>query len=436
MNFQEAMAFISSAQRFGQNLGLSRMECMLKALGNPHRDLKVIHVAGTNGKGSTSAMICQMLMARGYTVGLYTSPFIENFEERIQINRQNIQAEDFARHAGKVQKAMEYCLAQGEDHPTEFELITTVMFSYFQEKAPDYCVVEVGLGGDNDSTNVVDPLLSVIVSISYDHMNVLGNSLTEIASSKAGIIKPNRPVVSAYQAREARLVLERVAKDQDAPLDYVDIRNTKFLGFDEAKGTQQVAFSLPKGDLVANLSLLGVHQWMNALLALTAFQKICDIENLDWQAEPAAQALSQVNWMGRFEIMHKDPLVIIDGAHNVDGIAQLKRSLDFYYPHRSYVLILGILADKDTHTMADIIARDAKQVLCVTPNSDRASLAKDLYDYIVSFNDRVTWFEDYGDALTQALAQLEADDFIIAAGSLYMIGDLRRLIRQRFNPQQ
>ena len=433
MNIKEAMEFITGTQKFGQNLGLARMECMLEKLGNPQNDLKAIHIAGTNGKGSVASITTEVLMQHGYSVGLYTSPYIEEFNERIQINRKNISDEDLACYTEKVKAVVEECLAEGMEHPTEFEVITTIMFLYFKDQNPDFSVIEVGLGGDLDSTNVVTPLISVIASISYDHMNVLGDSLAEIAKAKAGIIKPGVPVVSYPQVPEAKAVLVKTAQEMNSTISFVDPNHVSFESFDESKGVQDLRYQVGDWDFTGELRLLGVHQQVNSLLAIQALYALNQVKQLGLKPEKIQESLKQVHWMGRFEIMSQDPLVIIDGAHNVDGIRQLKNSLNFYYPDRPYVLILGILADKDTHTMADMIARDAASVICVTPNSERASLAYDLYEYIHSFNDHVTWKEDYLEALELALEQIPDDGLLIASGSLYMVGDLRRVMRQKFN---
>lgn len=432
MDIKEAMAFITGTQKFGQNLGLSRMECMLSKLRNPHLDLRVIHIAGTNGKGSVAAITSEVLMKHGYTVGLYISPYIEEFNERIQINRKNIDDADLAFYTEKVAGAVAECVAEGLEHPTEFEIITTVMFLYFQAKQPDFCVIEVGLGGDLDSTNVVSPLLSIITSISFDHMNVLGNTIGEIAQAKAGIIKPGVPVVAYPQLPEAERVIMERARLMESPIEFVDPNHVSFLGFAEETGVQRVRYEAGTWDFEANLRLLGVHQQVNSLLAVSAMHRLSQVAGLKLSPDLVAEAVETVHWMGRFEIMNHDPLVIIDGAHNVDGIRQLKNSLNFYYPDRPYILILGILADKDTHQMADLIARDANAVICVTPNSTRASLAQDLYQYIHTFNDHVTWEEEYDTALSSALRQCPDDGYVIASGSLYMVGDMRRTMRQRF----
>ena len=195
MTYEEAMKYISSVGRFGSNCGLKRTFRLLEILGNPHKELKLIHVAGTNGKGSTTAMITKVLRGMGYKVGMYTSPYIEEFEERIQINGENIPKEKFVSLLVEVKEAVEKVIEEGYDHPTEFEILTALMFLYFYREKVDYGVVEVGLGGTLDSTNVLTPIVSVITSISYDHMNILGDTIEEIADQKAGIIKENVPVV-------------------------------------------------------------------------------------------------------------------------------------------------------------------------------------------------------------------------------------------------
>lgn len=433
MDIKEAMDFITGTQKFGQNLGLARMECMLAKLGNPEKELRAIHIAGTNGKGSCAAIISEVLMRHGFSVGLYTSPYIEQFNERIQIDRKNIPEADLAHYTALVRDAVTACVAEGLEHPTEFEIITTIMFLYFRDKAPDYCVIEVGLGGDLDSTNVITPVLSVITSISFDHMNVLGNTLTEIARAKAGIIKPGVPVVAYPQPFEAETVLVETARAMGSELSFADANQVSFLGFDEEAGLQSLRYQTGAWDFTASLRLLGVHQQVNSLLAITALQKLGQVQGIELSVPAIAEALASVRWMGRFEILNRQPLVIIDGAHNVDGIRQLKRSLEFYYPQRPYVLILGILADKDIHQMADLIAREATAVVCVTPHSDRASLAGDLYQYIKSFNDQASYEEDYRHALESALAKCPPDGYVIASGSLYMVGDMRGVMRRRFD---
>ncbi len=434
MNYQEAMDYISSTAKFGSKLGLQRMECIMAELGNPEKKLKCIHIAGTNGKGSVAAIMADALQNAGYRTGLYTSPYIEVFEERIQINREYISKEDIGKYTERVSKAVSACIEKGCDHPTEFEIITSVMFLYFAEKDIDYAVIEVGLGGDLDSTNVLIPVISVITSLSMDHMQVLGNTMSDIARAKAGIIK-QAPVVSYDQPDEARIVIDKTAKDKNVLLKYINPKDAKYISFNENTDKQVVSYKTENWDFTSELNLIGVHQVQNSLLAVTALDVLNKEEDLGLDEAIIKKTLKNVFWVGRMEVMHKNPLILIDGAHNEDGIKKLKESLDKYYPGRNYILILGILADKETHKMADIIAKDAKRVICVTPHSIRASLAKDLYEYIVSFNDNTTWKEDYEDAIKDAEDHAEGDDLIIISGSLYMIGSMRTILVKKYNKQ-
>lgn len=432
MNYQEAMDYISGTAKFGSKLGLQRMECIMAELGNPEKKLKCIHIAGTNGKGSVAAIMADALQNAGFRTGLYTSPYIEVFEERIQINREYITHEDLANYTERVSHAVSACVENGCDHPTEFEIITSVMFLYFAEMNIDYAVIEVGLGGDLDSTNVCIPVISVITSLSMDHMQVLGNTMTDIARAKAGIIK-DAPVVSYDQIEEARAVIDKTAEEKNVSLKYINPEDATFISFNEKKNKQVVSYKTMNWDFTSELNLIGVHQVQNSLLAVTALDILNSEEKLGLNEKLIKKTLENVFWVGRMEVMHKNPLILIDGAHNEDGIKKLKESLDRYYPGRNYILILGILADKETHKMADIIAKDAKRVICVTPHSIRASLAKDLYEYIVSFNDNTTWKEDYEEAIEDAENHAEGDDLIIISGSLYMIGSMRTILVDKYH---
>ena len=229
MNYKEAMEYIHKVGNFGSNYGLKRTYRMLELLGEPQKKLKLIHVAGTNGKGSTTAMITSILRAKGYKVGMYTSPFLEEFEERIQINGQNIPKDKLAQFITMLKGAVDKVIEEGYDHPTEFEVITCLMLLYFYHEKIDYGVIEVGLGGRLDSTNVITPILSVITSISFDHVNLLGNTLESISKEKAGIIKNNVPVVIYPQDKEAFKVIESKAKDMNSKLYVINAKKGNYL---------------------------------------------------------------------------------------------------------------------------------------------------------------------------------------------------------------
>ena len=429
MNYNEAMSYIQDTAKFGSNLGTERTEKILEILGNPHKDLKCIHIAGTNGKGSTTAMITNILIEAGYKVGMYTSPYIEEFEERIQINGQNIPKEDLARIVTKVSEAVDKVINLGYDHPTEFEIITCVMFLYYFEQHVDFAVVEVGLGGRIDSTNVITPLVSVIASISYDHMNILGNTLGEIAFEKAGIIKNNVPVVVYPQKQEAYDVIKKVCTERKSPAKFIDkdcildVNNNLF-----NQRYQQFKVKTSKDIYEVELSLLGVHQLLNSALAINTIEALIDV-GVKIDKQSILKGLKNVRWPGRLEIMHKNPLVVLDGAHNIDGITQLKHSVEKYFKYNKLVLIMGILADKQVEDMIKTITPMASNIVAVTPHNYRAEDCSKLAEIIKKYNPNCENIQDYKEAYDKAISYCNEDDMILICGSLYMIGDMRKVVK-------
>lgn len=428
MNYEAAMAYIQNTAKFGSNLGLERTEKILELLGNPQNKIKCIHVAGTNGKGSTTAMITQILRSAGYKTGMYTSPFLEEFEERIQVDGINIDKDDLAGTVTEVSRAVEKVISLGYDHPTEFEIITCAMFKYFCDANVDYAVVEVGLGGRLDSTNVINPILSVITSISLDHTGVLGNSLKEIAGEKAGIIKKGIPVVTYPQEKEAEQVIADVCRSLGCELVSVKPDSGEFL--ESARFTQKIRVKTERQMYELDLSLLGKHQIMNCAVAVNAAEKLQDL-GLCISRDNIISALGKVKWIGRLEVLRENPLVVIDGAHNIEGITLLSESLKTYFRYEKLILIIGILRDKQVEEMIGIIAPQACRVIAVTPNSGRAESAAELNEVIVKFNRNSEACDDYSEAYEKALGYAGGDDLVLVCGSLYMIGDMRKVIRAR-----
>ena len=431
MDYKEAMDYIHKVGNFGSNYGLERTYRLLEILGNPQEKLKLIHIAGTNGKGSTTAMLCSLLRGKGFKVGMYTSPFLEEFEERIQINGVNIPKERLAKLIDKLKEAVDKVINEGYSHPTEFEVITCLMFLYFYEEKVDYGVVEVGLGGRLDSTNVIAPILSVITSISFDHTNLLGNTLSEIAEEKAGIIKEGIPVVIYHQEEEALDVIEKKAKYLGSHLYAIDSSDGHFVSTVEEDKLYQVVNIKDKLDV--KLPLLGEHQISNLLVALKAFEIISKIDNFSIDEECIKKSIHDVKWIGRLEIMNSNPMIVIDGAHNIQGITSLKTNIEKYFKYNNLYLLLGILADKQVEDMVKTIVPMAKKVYALTPNSDRAELAVELKKVVEKYNKDCTAFENYEDAMKSILKEAKTDDLILISGSLYMIGDMRKLIRTKFN---
>jgi len=430
MNYKECMSYIHGLNKFGMNFGLSRTERILELLGDPHKRIKFIHVAGTNGKGSTTAIISSILKAAGYKTGMFTSPFLEEFEERIQINGNNIPKEHLIRYTEMVREVIDQVAAEGMGHPTEFEVITCIMFKYFSDMEVDFGVIEVGLGGTLDSTNVLTPVLSVITSISYDHMNVLGNTIQKIAAEKAGIIKEGIPAVIYPQEKETLKVIQEKAEKCKSQLYYIDIDNSSFLQVinKDSRILQRVRYILKDEEIILDLPLLGKHQITNCLTALTAVKALeiqCGIEIDD---NSIKKGIESVIWKGRMEVMRYNPLVVIDGAHNIDGIKKLKENLKTYFSYNNLILILGILADKQVDEMIKEICPEAKEVIAVTPNSERAELSEVLRDKILENNVNAISKNSYEDAYRYALSRLGEGDMLLISGSLYMIGDMRKII--------
>ena len=432
MKYQEAIKYITEVGNFGSNYGLERTYKLLEFLDNPHGKLKIIHVAGTNGKGSTTAMITSMLKEAGYKVGMYTSPFLEEFEERIQINGNNIPKEKLAQLMTKIKYAVDKVIEEGYNHPTEFEIITALMFLYFATEKVDFAVVEVGLGGRLDSTNVITPILSVITSISFDHTNILGNTLEEIAREKAGIIKAGIPTLIYPQEEIVEKVLSEKCEELGAKLYKINKDDAKLVEIIKEDKIYQLVKVKLDDEYDVKLQLLGEHQILNLAVALKALEIIKD-KAAKLSKESIIKALSEVRWNGRLEVMSNEPCVVIDGAHNIQGITQLDKNIKKYFKYDDLYLILGILADKDVDHMVKVITPQAKKVFTVTPNSMRAETAEELMNEVKKYNESCEAYNDYKNAFEDALKLCKKDDLLLISGSLYMIGEMRGIIKKHFS---
>lgn len=430
MNYEQAIEYIESTCKFGNNSGTKRVEKILELLGNPHRELKCIHIAGTNGKGSTTVMISKILIEAGYKVGMYTSPYLEEFEERIQINGENIPKDRLASVMSRVAEAVDKIIKDGYGSPTEFEIITCAMFLYYFEEKIDYGVIEVGLGGRMDSTNVITPLVSVITSISFDHMGILGDTLEKIAYEKAGIIKEGVPLVLYPQQKESEEVIKNICKEKNSPLIYVkedSVKSTEENLYNV--NYQRCIISTLNKEYNIELSLLGIHQLLNCSAVLNVMEQLQSL-GTNIEEEHILRGLKNVKWPGRMEIMKKNPIVLIDGAHNIDGIDKLSKNVKKYFKYNKLILIIGILSDKQVEEMIKTIVPLAHRVIAITPHSYRAENADKLAEIIKKYNDNYEKIEDYDTAYTKALSYCEEEDMILICGSLYMIGDMRKIINK------
>lgn len=398
--------------------GWERSKRMAELLGNPQEELKIIHVAGTNGKGSTCAMLESVLRQAGYNVGLYTSPHLEDYRERIQINRQLIPEKDFYECLTRlIEEIIPQILAEGHAHPTEFEIWTMAAFMYFYGKT-DIVILEVGLGGELDPTNIIaKPLLSVITPISIEHSQVLGSTLAEIAAAKAGIIKAGGQVVSAWQEEEARKVIEEKSSQVGAEAKILTKENIPFY---------QVA-------------LLGAYQQENCHLAVQALTWLREQNKINFTDKDLELGLKQVRWQGRLEYIslseEKEIGILLDGAHNPAGINALCHELSTTWQHRNIILLLGILDDKEQLTMSEKIIPLAQKVIITCPDSgERGVHWQRVADYAAKLcpTGRVEVVQEAEEALRQGIANLETGDLFCITGSLHLLGDCRSILKQLF----
>lgn len=429
MNYKETLEALHSIPRVKKEDNLSRMERLLEHLSNPHIGQKYIHVAGTNGKGSISRMLEEVLVESGYRTGLFTSPYIFDFRERIQIDNLMISEENVMFYFEKVQYAAEKLMEEGYSFPSEFEVVTAMAFLYFRDQKVDIAIIEVGIGGLYDATNVIDPVLSIIASINFDHTNILGTTLDSIAKHKAGIIKGS-PTISTSQQPEVRKVLLEKAEEVSSKLLMTSSREIRFIEMDGI--FQIIRYDLsPLKSITIKLSLLGIHQMLNAGVVLHAAQELINQGYTHITDDHLISALKKIRWPGRMEIISEDPFLIIDGAHNMDGAINLKESLDFYFPERKVILLLGMLRDKDIEHVTKVLSQNTKKVICFTPHDFRALEAEKLIPLLHegAVGETASSFED---VVLKAMNVYEDKDLILSAGSLYTIGDIEHAFRNHW----
>lgn len=428
---------IHEFNKFGMVLGLSRMEELLRRLGDPQDTLNVIHVAGTNGKGSVSKYLEEGLSACGYKMGLYTSPYIEKFNERIRFDGADISDEDLEYYGQKVVDAAEAMVADGKDSPTEFEVVTAIAFLYFAGKKADITILEVGLGGIGDSTNVVKhPLASVITSISYDHMAQLGNTLAEIAVNKAGIIKTGCPVISNVPERDAAKIIARKAYAMGSRL--FDVSGIRAAVSEQTPFSQVVSMELyEKSYSDVEISMVGKHQAENLKTALATLEILRKSGAVKLDREALYAGLKRARQPGRFEVIgggpeagdESKPLVIIDGAHNEAGAQALQETMAQYFAGKKILLVAGILADKQIDSIVKFLTKITDHIIVTEPDNPRKLAASELAKHMADAGVTAEVASDAEAAMHRAKELADGYDVILFAGSLYLIGDVRRLWR-------
>lgn len=422
LTFDEAIEYLKSCTKFGIKLGLERITVLLNHLGNPQKDFKIIHIAGTNGKGSTSAMLSSVLRHAGYKTATYNSPHLVTYRERFCINGELISKEKLAQVMEKLKVAIEKTIAEGFGTPTEFEVGTALAFQYFADEKVDIAVVEVGMGGRFDATNVVWPLLSIITHIALDHCEYLGDSLEKIAYEKAGIIKPKTPTVVGIQTHVIELYLKRIANDRHSPIKLAsDYR------CDDIESTVQGSTFTADGESFF-LPLHGLHQIKNCLNVLAAvdfLQKDCDLKIT---SEDLHEGIAATVWPCRFERIPQESglQLYLDGSHNPDGVEALVQTIQSLYPQQKVDLLLGILGNRPIDKMAKILAPVVRRVITTTVPDPKSSDPHQLASYFTELGIPTLVEPDPSKALK--LLQETDNSVAVTAGSLYLTGLLRGIL--------
>lgn len=423
MNYEEAMNFIQNTSKFGSVLGLDNIKELLERLGNPQDQLKVVHIAGTNGKGSTLAFLAGIFRESGYRAGRYVSPASFSYEERFRINEENISKKDLCFYMEKIKNVAEEMVKDGLSHPTMFEIETALSFLYFLDKKVDVVLLETGMGGRLDATNVVKkPIATVIASIGMDHMQFLGDTLEKIASEKAGIIKEGCPVISYDNTKEVNEVIKNKAKQMHAKVTFVNSAGIRVL--QESLNGESFSYRSSDGRWYEKIEipLLGRHQINNAALALETLNVIKNYYCIsDFQTE---DGMRKTIWRGRIEILEREPMVICDGAHNPDGAKSLLSFLQNNFTNQRLIYIMGVLSDKDYEQMVQILAPAADKIYTVAPDNPRALSSRELCNCISKYHQNVEERQRLAECLSEVRQKAEKDDVIIICGTLSFQNEL------------
>lgn len=455
MNYSEAREYLKNVNKLGSILGLNTIKELLKRLGNPQNELKVVHIAGTNGKGSIMTFVQNILMESGYKVGRYCSPAVFNEREIIRINDEYISEEQSADLLTRIKEKCDSMYSEGLPHPTSFEIETAEALMFFKEQNCDIALIECGMGGETDATNVFEKVLcSVIATISLDHTQFLGSTIEEITKVKSGIIKENCPVVMSKQIVEAESVIKKVCKQNNSKLiipNEQDFENVEIDGL-----TTKVTYKASNNkEYILNLQALGTYQIKNAKTAvevalvldkaLTEKTNICDesdknngtgmknnINNSGNTIEKnIKKGIEKTVWPGRMEVISKEPLIIIDGAHNPGAVLELRKTLDLYFTNKRITFIMGVLSDKDFSKEAEIIADRAERIITITPNNSRGLDGHKLAETLVKYNHNVQVADSLKQAAEESIDTIKENraDMILAFGSLSYLGELKQVVR-------
>jgi dihydrofolate synthase/folylpolyglutamate synthase len=427
MNYQESLSYLYSLEQFGIKFGLQNIQRFMELLGNPEKNLRAIHIAGTNGKGSVAAYCASILQCAGYNVGRYTSPHLVRFEERIVINGKQISEANLVRYVEKIKPIAAQIAQENQGmHPTFFEVTTALALDYFAQSQVDFVVLEVGMGGRLDATNVVDAKVAIITNITFDHMQYLGDTLTKIAYEKAGIIKPGAKVITGA-AGEALTEIQRLCEERNAELIVYpqDIAYQEDLDANELRqftiATKQNIYPHLK------IKMLGRYQYINATLAIAGIEALQSLYNIDCTSAITA-GLEQTFWPGRLEMVQTNPMIVLDGAHNVAGVESLRTALLNEFKYENLYLIIGIANDKESQKMLELLCPLAKEVIITTARTHRAIPPETLLPFAQPVSKQVAIVKTIPDAIQYAFKIAGKNDLICIAGSLYVVGEARETL--------
>ena len=421
MNLEQTLEYIHSNFWNGGTFGLGRVTQLLDLIGHPEKDLKFIHIGGTNGKGSTASLSASILRKAGYTVGLYTSPYIFRFHERMQVNGECITDEELIEICGRIKEKADTM----ESQPSEFELVTCIAFEFFKRHKCDIIALEVGLGGEFDATNTIgSPEVAVMTNIGLDHVELLGDTLEKIAETKSKIIKPGCQCVIYRGSASVEAVFEARCREVSAELTKADFASVELIS---ASLEGQLFNWGPYKAL--QLPLLGQHQLKNAATTLTVMMVL---RKLGWNISDEAirEGIATVSWPGRFELVARKPLFIVDGGHNPQCIEALVNNVRDYLGDRKMVILTGVLADKDYNEMYRDMVPFASEIVTMTPPNPRALTAQELKAYLDQFGKPVTACDTIAEGVQMAKAKAGEDGVVLAYGSLYMVGDIENAARK------
>ncbi|MBR3824545.1 MAG: bifunctional folylpolyglutamate synthase/dihydrofolate synthase [Lachnospiraceae bacterium] len=427
MKYTEAVEYMESLSSYGIVPGLGNIRNLCEKLKNPQKDLKFVHIAGTNGKGSVLAYVSTILKAAGYKVGRYVSPTIFEYRERIQVNNRSITKKALGEYVERMKEICGELVAEGKPHPTPFEVETAMAFLFFKEQGCDIVVMETGMGGRQDATNIIEnTLIAVLVSVSMDHMQFLGKDVTAIAAEKAGIIKPGYQVVTALQEPEVMQVIEKQAEEYQVPVTVATKKSVCKIRY----GLEKQRFDYGSWKNL-EISLAGKHQIGNAVLAIEVVQALQQ-KGYEITEKALRAGLKETQWPGRFTLLAKKPYFVVDGAHNEDASKKLAESIEFYFTNKRIIYIMGILRDKEYEKIIDLTHGYADQILTVaTPNQARTLSSYELATEVAKVHQNVTAVDSLEEAVEIAYLLAGKEDVIIAFGSLSFTGKLMNILEKR-----